>query len=65
MATGIGNAFTVYGDLRPTARLVEGLKLSFSTMALGAGVLLAWTLILFGAGVGIFRRRELATYSGN
>ena len=65
VATGIGNAFTVYGDLRPTARLVEGLKLSFSTMALGAGVLLAWTLILFGAGVGIFRRRELATYSGN
>lgn len=65
VAQGIGRAFGVYGDLRPTARLVEGLKLDLSTISLGAGVLLAWTLILFGAGVGIFRRRELATYSGN
>jgi hypothetical protein len=65
IAEGIGNTFKVYGDLRPTARLVEGEALPWSTLAFGTFVLLAATLILYMIGVMIFKRRELAMYSGH
>jgi ABC-type transport system involved in multi-copper enzyme maturation permease subunit len=57
--------FTSYHELRPTMRLVDGRLLTWGSMAWGTGVLLAWTGALFGLAVAIFRRRELATYSGN
>lgn len=61
----VGTVFKVYGDLRPTARLVEGLKLSAGSVAAGTAVLSVWTLILYAAATAVFRRRELATYSGH
>ena len=64
IAEGIGNTFKVYADLRPTARLVEGEALPWSTLLFGVFVLLAATLILYMIGVMIFRKRELAIYSG-
>jgi ABC-type transport system involved in multi-copper enzyme maturation permease subunit len=61
----IGNALSVYADLRPTARLVDGEHLAWSTLAGGGLVLLLWSAILFAIGVLIFRKRELAMYSGH
>ena len=56
--------FGSYHDLKPTMRLVDGRLLTWSSMAWGCGVLLAWTAGMYALAVGIFRRRELATYSG-
>ncbi|MDX2131942.1 MAG: hypothetical protein SFY69_07820 [Planctomycetota bacterium] len=56
--------FQVYGGLRPTAKLVEGLRLAWRDVALGTGVTALWTLLLFAGGTLALRRRELATYSG-
>jgi ABC-type transport system involved in multi-copper enzyme maturation permease subunit len=56
--------FRTYSDLKPTTRLVDGRLLDWGNVSWGAIVLIAWTGALFAAGVGIFRRRELATYSG-
>ncbi|MDX2118220.1 MAG: hypothetical protein SFY96_08580 [Planctomycetota bacterium] len=65
----IGNAvaglFSVYSELRPTQRLVDGLLMDWSSVSTGSAVLLLWTALLFVAAVLIFRRRELAIYSGN
>jgi ABC-type transport system involved in multi-copper enzyme maturation permease subunit len=57
--------FASYHDLKPTMRLVDGRLLTWSAMSYGSFVLLAWTAALFGLAVGIFRKRELATYSGH
>lgn len=62
---GVTWMFKTYSDLRPTTRLVDGRMMEWMGVAWGAMVLAAWTLTLFGAGVGVFRKRELATYSGN
>jgi hypothetical protein len=57
--------FSTYGELRPTAKLVEGQLLSWGSVA-GATLLLGlWCLALYGAAVQTFRKRELAMYSGN
>jgi hypothetical protein len=64
LATGIATAFSVYSDLRPTARLVEGEYLSWGSLATGTIVVGLWCVVLFVIGVLIFRRRELAIYSG-
>ncbi|HYE63354.1 MAG TPA: ABC transporter permease subunit [Phycisphaerales bacterium] len=64
VATWVSRTFKIYSDLEPTKRLVEGLRLSWSQMIVGVGVLSVATALLMGAGVVIFRRRELATYSG-
>lgn len=65
VATVVAKAFQVYSDLRPTDRLVEGLRMHWSGVGLGAGVLGLWTTILFAAGSYILGRRELAVYSGH
>ena len=57
--------FKTYSDLRPTSRLVDGRLLDLSTVVWGMTVLAAWSLALYAVGVGVFRRRELATYSGH
>ncbi len=61
----VSQVFGVYADLRPTARLVEGLELSGTDLATGGLVLAGTSAILFMLSVYIFRRRELAIYSGN
>ncbi len=53
-----------YADLRPTANLVDGQLLGWSTVGLAAVALGMITAGLYGIGVLIFRHRELATYSG-
>ncbi len=65
IAEVVSGAFRVYSDLRPTARIVDGLALSWMEMAGGIIVLSGATLVLFAGAVYIFRRRELATYSGH
>ena len=62
---GVSSMFSVYADLRPTGRLVEGRLLSWGESARGVGVLALATAALYVAGVWIFRRRELAIYSGH
>jgi ABC-type transport system involved in multi-copper enzyme maturation permease subunit len=61
---GVTWMFRTYADLKPTTRLVDGRILDWARVSWGAVVLIAWTGALFAVGVGIFRRRELATYSG-
>lgn len=61
----VGNVFRVYGELRPTARLVAGEHLSWAGLVGGTVFLVGVGLVLYGAGVAIFRKRELAIYSGN
>ena len=55
--------FTVYRELDPIGRIVEGRLLSWGEppRRRHAGGL---TALLYGAAVLVFRRRELATYSG-
>lgn len=60
----IGRMFSVYGELRPVRRLVDGRMMSWAGVAQGTAVLAALTGLLFAASVVIFRRRELAIYSG-
>lgn len=60
----VSKTFKVYADLRPTTRLVDGTRLSWGAVAWGVVVLGTTSLALFGASVLIFRKRELATYSG-
>jgi hypothetical protein len=60
----VGNAFKIYADLRPTGRLVDGLRLSWAEVGGGTGILATWTAVLFAVAVLVFRKRELATYSG-
>ncbi|MEQ8771198.1 MAG: hypothetical protein RIB60_11900 [Phycisphaerales bacterium] len=64
IARGVGNLFTVYAELRPTRRLSTGLLLSWSEAFRGTAVLMLTSVVLYALGVLIFRRRELATYSG-
>ncbi|MCC6661693.1 MAG: hypothetical protein IT437_12495 [Phycisphaerales bacterium] len=56
--------FKTYTDLRPTQKLVDGLLLSWGGVAWGMIVLGVFSSVLYGIAVLIFRRRELATYSG-
>lgn len=65
VAEVIAAFFKTYADLKPTERLVDGLRLGWGQLLSGMGVLAVWTLILFVAATLIFRRRELAVYSGN
>ncbi|HEX2838844.1 MAG TPA: hypothetical protein VHN77_12050 [Phycisphaerales bacterium] len=64
-AQGIGNVFRIYSDLRPTNRLVEGEYLSWWSLLGGTAVIGLMGVGLFVLATYIFRRRELATYSGH
>jgi len=57
--------FGIYADLKPTTRLVEGRVLTWTNVGLGLGVLGVMTGALYAIGVAMFRKRELAIYSGN
>ena len=65
IATPVHLAFSFYADLRPTQRLVDGRLLGWGSVAGGAATLAVLTATLYGAAVLIFRRRELAIYSGH
>jgi len=60
----VANTFKVYADLQPTTKLVDGTQLSWGSVGRGVLVLGSTSLLLFGVSVLIFRKRELATYSG-
>lgn len=64
VATAVSWTFRIYSDLKPTEKLVEGLRLPWSDVATGTFVLLATTAALYGLAVFTLRRRELAVYSG-
>lgn len=61
----LGNLFLVYSDLKPVRRIVDGRLMPWSSVAAGTVVLLGVTVLLFCVAVGIFRKRELAIYSGH
>ncbi len=63
-ADGISTVFKVYNDLRPTARLADGMLLSWGSVSRGVMALGAISVVFFFAGTLIFRRRQLAIYSG-
>jgi len=60
----IAKVFKGYAELRPTANLVDGRMLDWATVATAALVLGALSAVLYAVAVHIFRKRELATYSG-
>ncbi len=64
VAEVVGNTFKVYGDLKPTTRLVAGELLPWSSVLVGTTVLSLGTVLLFVLAWSIFRKRELAMYSG-
>ncbi len=53
-----------YARLRPTANLVDGRLVPWSGVLRAGAVLMIWSLVVMAAGLAVFRRRELATYSG-
>ncbi len=57
--------FGVYADLKPTSRLVDGRLVGWGSVIQAVMVLGLWTLLSLGAGWAIFRKRELALYSGH
>lgn len=61
----ISKVFSVYANLKPTTRLVDGRLLSWADASRGTLALLSLTGLLYGVGVSIFRKRELAIYSGH
>ena len=63
-AEKISSLFLVYSELRPTARLSGGEWMSWGSVATGTLTLAFVSAVLFLGGVVIFKRRELATYSG-
>jgi hypothetical protein len=64
VAEAVSKLFIVYSELKPTSRLADGRLLGWGDVAYGTLVLGGLTGVLFFTGVLIFRRRELATYSG-
>ncbi|HYE02110.1 MAG TPA: ABC transporter permease subunit [Phycisphaerales bacterium] len=64
VAVPVSGGLRFYADLRPSRDLVEGRLLGWETVGYAVGTLGGLTLLLLGAGVLIFRRRELAIYSG-
>lgn len=65
IADNVSSLFKVYNDLRPTKRIAEGELLSWGRVAGGVFTLGLVTVLFYGLGVLIFRRRQLAIYSGN
>lgn len=65
ISMGVSWLFSTYGELDPSRRAVEGVLMSWGEVAKGLAVLTAWTGTLFAGATAIFRKRELATYSGH
>ena len=56
--------FNVYADLKPVERLVNGQMVGGVDMLYAGLVIGVWCFLLFAGSVLIFRKRELAIYSG-
>lgn len=61
----VSRLFSAYNNLRPAKRLAQGELLSWGRVAGGVFSLGVVTIIFYVIGVLIFRRRQLAIYSGN
>jgi hypothetical protein len=57
--------FSIYRDLSPIESLSDGRLLGWSDLGKAIGVIGAWSLVVLLFGVAMFRRRELAIYSGH
>lgn len=64
IAQPVAWAFSFYSRLNPTGDLVDGRLVGWGTLARSVILFGGLTALLFLAAVTIFRRRELATYSG-
>lgn len=64
IALPVNWAFRWYGEMNPTESLIDGRMLSWGSLAQGSGLLVGVTAVILTVGAVIFRRRELATYSG-
>lgn len=64
VAVPISWTFKFYSNMKPTENLVDGRLVAWSTVLGAAGILGVTTFLLYCIGVAIFRKRELATYSG-
>lgn len=64
IAYPISSVFRFYSDLTPIANIVEGRVIQWGTVLSATTTLLILIAALFATGSFIFRRRELATYSG-
>lgn len=62
---GVAYIFKLYADLQPVKKLVDGELIPWSSVGLGTGCLAFVSTLLYVGAVYIFKRRELATYSGN
>lgn len=65
VASAVAWLFGTYSDLEPTSRLVDGRLLPWSEVGMAMVILFGATAVLYAVGVTIFRRRELAIYSGH
>ncbi len=65
VAQGVASVFDTYASLAPTRRVVEGTLMSWGDMGLGLAILAVWSGVLYLLGAAVFRKRELATYSGH
>ncbi len=63
-ANTISSVFKIYHDLKPTSRLTDGVMLPWSSVSRGMMALGTISTVFYIAGVLIFRRRQLAIYSG-
>jgi len=61
---GVSQLFGFYASLNPVDRLVDGVLLDWGDFAAGLGIVAVLTFVLLMFGVYMFRRRELAIYSG-
>lgn len=64
ISTPVARSFRIYARLRPTANLVDGRLVPWSGVAKSALILFLWSGVVMSLGLIVFRRRELATYSG-
>jgi ABC-type transport system involved in multi-copper enzyme maturation permease subunit len=64
IAVPIAGLFHAYSELRPSAKLVDGRLVGWETLGSSLLAIGAATATVLGVGWAIFRRRELATYSG-
>lgn len=65
IARSVSSIFQVYAELKPTEKLVEGLHLAWGSVTMGSAAIALATVITFVLASEIFRRRELAMYSGS
>lgn len=65
IAQAVSAPLAFYADLKPTARLVDGVLLPWESVATGGLLLVALVGVLFALASYVFRSRELAIYSGN